>query len=347
MMHRKVIFTLAALLLITSLVMACAQTAQTPTSAKTTTPAQSPASASRQISLIAVGSSSGSEAFSWTTTMALLVQKHSSRIRMDVIPSKGFVENMHFLLENKGQFGPGFEWILNDARKGTGAFTDLGPKDDLRILYSMTINACNIVVLDNSPIKAFTLEEIKGKKIAAREIGSAGIMFAQVALSSLGIDPKKDVKLMPMNQTDCNSALIDGTADIMLALMAPGHPQMQDLSVTKKIRFIDVPTGVLEACAKNLGTFSSELKAGTYKGQDKAVITPYMGSYFYVRKDLPDDVATELLDLWWGYADERSAVLASIKEYGTPEQLQKQVGAALTALHPAASKYYRDKGWIK
>jgi len=50
-----------------------------------------------------------------------------------------------------------------------------------------------IMLLDKRPIKAFTVAEIKGKKVVTREAGSTGAAFNDLALRTIGIDPKKDV----------------------------------------------------------------------------------------------------------------------------------------------------------
>ena len=53
-----------------------------------------------------------------------------------------------------------------------------------------------IVVLENSPIKS--LKDLKGKKVGIYSAGSDGVYFAKAMAKEVGLDPEKDIELVPI-----------------------------------------------------------------------------------------------------------------------------------------------------
>ncbi|MFC2065937.1 TAXI family TRAP transporter solute-binding subunit [Chloroflexota bacterium] len=293
-----------------------------------------------------VGAAATSTTYAWGTAFALLGENHSDWLKMDLVPCKGSVESLRFLIEGKGSVAQSYEWISNDARAGIDAFADLGPKDNYRTIFNSQVPGGVAVVLDSNPIEAITYESLKGKTVATRQVGSAGIILCTEALKALGLDPKTDVKLLTMGQGDCNSAILDGTADIFIGVLGFNHKTMIELSTTKPVRFLPIPKGVMDKLGEEISAVPGEIPAGMYKGQDEAVATPRMVQYWYAGEDVDDDIVYELVRLWWTYPDERNEVHPTIRDFATVDWVKTAIPAAKTAIHPGALKYYKEQGWL-
>ncbi|MDO8569041.1 MAG: TAXI family TRAP transporter solute-binding subunit [Dehalococcoidales bacterium] len=341
---------------------ACSQPSPSPSpSAKPTTSAPAPTSAAPSPTaapkpsaahapyrMTVSGSGVNSTTWIWVTAMATLAEKYSPWLKVDVVPSKGTIEDMQNVINHKIELGAGYLWMAADAFKGIGGFANLGPTKVLRGFTGFQVPAGYVFVLDKSSITAFTKDQVKGKKIASREVGSMGLQYAAMALEGIGLDPNKDVKILTLNQADAGSAVLDGTADIYIGCLGFDYAAIKELASSKPVRFLDQPQSVLDLAKTKLGAPPGVIPANMYKGQTKDVVTSRPVQFFYVPDKLEDAVVTELLRLWWDYKAERDSIHPTIKADGTPEQLTMGVTASPdTPLHPAALKFYQSKGWIK
>jgi len=253
---------------------------------------------------------------------------------------------MRFLAKNESDIGLCYDWILMDMESGVEGFADIGPTKNARILVNQLEASGHIVVLDSSPITAFTNEQIKGKAVAVRQPGSAGAATADAMLRAIGIDPAKDVKLLPMSSLDGNSALLDGTADILLGLLGFPHSTQVELASTRAIRWLDLPPDTQAKIMERMGGLPGEL-SGYYKGLNKPVQTVLIPAMITLHKDIADDIAYDMVKIWYDHWEERNEFHASIKANGTVEKLKLVVGSSNTPVHPGALKYYQEKGWLK
>ncbi|MFH1087321.1 MAG: TAXI family TRAP transporter solute-binding subunit [Chloroflexota bacterium] len=289
----------------------------------------------------------GSTSYVWLAAASFLLEKHSTWLKAEVVPTKGFVESITWLAQNKGSVVAAHIYLLNWARAGTNDFAALG-KQDMQIIFPLYESAMTAVVLDKSPIKAWTAADLKGKKVAVREIGSSGWIVASSFLQAIGLDPLKDIKALHGGAADGIAAVMDGTADIYATIAGQPYPLLEDMFATKPSRLIPFTKDVVTK-ANDIAQFGLTLvplAARTYKGQTAPVPMPFYFGVAATRADVSDDIISEIVRLWWEYADDRNEIHATIATRGTVENLKacEDVGIPY---HKAALKYYREKGWFK
>ncbi|MFC2065461.1 TAXI family TRAP transporter solute-binding subunit [Chloroflexota bacterium] len=290
--------------------------------------------------------SSTATTFVWGNTWASLMEKYSPNIRLEVIPSKGFVEASRFLLAGEANMAASYEAMIKMTREGSGPYEDIGTNDSVRLITTCMANPGYAVVLDKSPIKAFTYEEVKGKKIIGRQPGSFSAIWHDGMLQVIGIDSQKDITMMYGGITDMITAVRDGSADIFMGTLGTPNAAVEELFLAMGCRFLTMSEDVIKKANEDIGGWRDELPAGLYHGMDSPVPVQYLMSYFITTKELDDDVAYELVKIWWDNAAERDVVHASLPRDGTAEMFKKGISGSKTPVHPGALKYYKEKGWL-
>ncbi len=344
-MLKKLGFLMTFILL--AALLACSQPAPTTTSAaKPAQPGTSAAAVNKaRIKVLASGATS--TGYTWAAARAVLAEKHSPGIVLDLIPTKGFVENAHMIAAGDAALGIAAESTLRETQLGTGGFADLGPKNNYGHVISGHLSIPHIIVTSNSPIKSFTAEELKGKTIAGREAGSIAATWLDAALKFLGLQPGKDIKVLYVNQRDGLDALGAGTAHIFMNFLGMPNPAIEEFAASKASRFIDMPKNLIDFSFKEFSMVQIDIPAGTYKGMDKPAVSVNSPAWWFASNALSTDNVYEITRLWWQYADERNKIQPSIMKEATVEALQKAAASSTTGIHAGALKYYKEKGWIK
>ncbi|MFH1087334.1 MAG: TAXI family TRAP transporter solute-binding subunit [Chloroflexota bacterium] len=358
-MRNRVGIALAILMLVSALA-SCAPAAPAspapapgpkPATAAPTAPAKpaAPATAAPREKTTVRLFASGVGASYWVyfTAMAFLAEKHSPWLRFEVVPTKGLGEALLFLLQKKGAVAGTKIFNIQASYKGEDEYKALGPTKDAQLITTMAQTAMTAVVLDKSPIKAWTYADLKGKKLAVREIGSAGVVYALAYLRAVGLDPEKDVRLIHGGLADCLSAVLDGTADVYAS--SAGHPQpaLDDMTSSKPCRFLPFSREVIAKVNEaGMDQVPVAMPANSYKGQKEPVLLGAEAGWAVTRADVSDDIVYELTRLWWEYMDERNEISDVIARFGTVDALKAAENVAVP-YHKAALKYYREKGWFK
>ncbi|MFC2066861.1 TAXI family TRAP transporter solute-binding subunit [Chloroflexota bacterium] len=369
----KSFWSVSVILLLIALLVGCAAPAPAPTPAPapapapapkpTTTPAPTPAPTPKpapapaptpapheKVTIGVIDTSTGGTTWTWYTAMALLAERHSPWLRLELMPSKGYGEALYFLLNRRGHIASTGGLNVRNAMEGLAEYEALGKRPDIRLLSNLSLLYVHAIVREESSIKAFTYEEIKGKTVATREPGGLGPICAVGALEAIGIDVKEDIKLLHMKSRDMNSALLDGTADMLLSHYGIPYPLLEELFTTKDCRLISIPKEVIEKAEKatKVGLQYTVLPAGIYKGQTEPVETGRDYGLTVASEAVDEDVIYELTRLWWEYEDERNEVHPTIPLNSTVENLQA-VADVMSDMqfHRGAMKYYQERGWFK
>lgn len=253
----------------------------------------------------------------------------------------GFISTPHYLnaLEGKGEFSEDPSELREKYK-------------DFRALFGVTSGFGMYVVRADSGIR--TIADLKGKKVAIGRPGGGGAKLTPLLLKAHGLEPE-DYKAefldpgpaldeMRNNRLDC-AAVWGSVPQAALSNFASQFP-IHFVSLTdegfKKFRTM-VPKGdhyVLRA-------YKAETLKEAY-GKDRIV---QEGNVFFwtfpmqviVRKDMPENVAYEIVKAFWENLDTVKATgvaLANLNKDDGLESLSAQI-------HPGAMKYYKEKKWLK
>lgn len=314
------------------------------------TPAPAPAPKAKEGVKVLSGTL-GSTAYIAQMAQAFLLEKYSPWLRIEIIPTKGYVESTHFLLQGKGVIGMANPATVRDAKEGVGDFKALGPRTDVRLVTNINDILVHVIVLDKSPIKALTAAELKGKTIACLAPGSITAHIAFGLIRALGLDPTKDVKMVHGTGADISRATLDGTSDVTVHLTGLPSAIYDDMFTSKPCRLLPIPKDLLAKAEEfgRQGLVPGVIPAGTYKGMKVDSPTGVSPAYMVSLEKVREDIIYELVKLWWDKMDERDEIHQQIAMGCTLAMLRGRilVEGLPTPVHAGALKYYRERGWAK
>jgi uncharacterized protein len=139
-------------------------------------------------------------------------------------------------------------------------------------------------------------------------------------------------------------AFREGRADLLMHTVNQGHPSMTDIATTSDVDFLPLPEKAVNAMS-DIGWRPTEMPAGTFPKQDRALRTVGDSTVLISNTDLPDDVAYVITKVIVENADRLAESNAALQAF-RPEEAWKPERVAIP-LHPGAERYYRDRGWLK
>jgi TRAP transporter TAXI family solute receptor len=286
--------------------------------------------------------------------LADMINKHSEWLRANCIETKGSVENVLTLIKHpeKQKKWAAFYNNFTGYTAATGMKPFKKPYDETRALCMVT-QVCAAFGTLNSDIK--TLEDLAGKRVMMPPQAIAHGRAYDTVLKKVGIYDK--IKISRGGLAAAKNALIDGTVDAGFVSTNPvklrpdgtwdflNVPAPGELFRTKKTYIVEFPEEVLKKAARETGLPLWHIRnaAGTV---GKTTFGPWSGflvtTGWYVHKNMPEGVVTEIMRVIWEHADEFKsfhAVGATISHVNMPRLAEKE-----SLFHPSAVKWYRDHG---
>lgn len=226
-----------------------------------------------------------------------------------------------------------------DNWNGIGIFEGQGKFHDFRFLAGVYESWHHFVTLDKNPI--YTMQDLKGKKIAVGSAGSGAAANSENILRVLGLWEH----LTPMHLTFGASgrALTDGHADALGMSSAP-MPAVVTVEAMHKIRLLELSDKELDMCiAKYPAYKKTVMPAGTYKSWQKPYNAIGFQVYWMAHKDLDPEVAYKMLKVVFDPKNKAflGKIHKNLKNLSVPLQGMEQMGIPL---HSGAVRYYKEKG---
>lgn len=224
---------------------------------------------------------------------------------------------------------------------GEEYFKATGKIQDVRNLVTLYPQATHIVVRANSNINK--IEDLKGKRVSPAAKGLSNDLEAQRLLKLYGMS-YNDVKVQFASFEDCAGLFIDGHLDALLFVTLP-FPSAPVLNVSHQVavRLLSIPDDKVAQLTKYRGVESYTLPSGLYKGVDYPVKGIAVRAHIIARQDMPDDLAYMIVKIIAENFSRYPNVLKSMS-YAKIEDMAKDVGIPF---HPAALRYYKERGWVK
>ncbi len=192
-----------------------------------------------------------------------------------------------------------------------------------------------VVTLAGSGIETF--EDLAGKNFAVGVPGGGSDVISRELMAHMGIEPASFVNA---SWEDTGGLLRDGLADAVLYIA--GHPAgfLQELEVSQELRFLTLSDEEIDSFLEAHPYYAPvSLSAGTYKALDSEFNTVGQMNFMIGSPDLPDEFVTALLDGIY----ERTDALARTHPDFAETRLENVRGIPIP-LHPAARRYYEEKG---
>ena len=232
-------------------------------------------------------------------------------------------------------------WEDLKARKAMAPYTESYTGERVVLLHGEL--GLGLMTLDPN-IKTFN--DLEGVKVGVAPKGTVSEMTVRWMFEELGLK----VDLQYMGYFALATALRDGTLDVIHGLSTFDgekwmvHPQVAELMETKKWYPVNYPSGILDKIRETKGWVggTSAIPAGTLPNQ----IADWHGHIFYVSwyadESMDGKIVTEVLRVVYENMDEYRQSHIGVR--GVTREGMARVPIPEDLFHPAAVKFYKDKG---
>jgi hypothetical protein len=278
-------------------------------------------------------------------TLTKVKLQASNKIGMSAISSAGSGENVRLLRENEAQFA-----ILQGlfgfyAANGLGPVEADGKQENLRSISMLWQNVEHFLV-DADRAATGTIDDfvaLKGSAVGLGAKNSGTIGSNEVILGNLGLDIETDFDLMYGGYGPAAEAMQNG--QIVGASMPAGVPvgavTQLAASMGDGVRLLSFTEEQMAAANGGMELWTPyEIPAGTYPGQDEAVMTIAQPNFLAVRDDVPE----EHVYLFTKAVFENLPFLNGIHPATKAMAIDKAIAGLPMPLHPGAARYYEEVG---
>ncbi len=298
------------------------------------------ASAETQISIGASGSGSGP--YLNGALMAETANKEQKEYDFSVQITGGYKDNLGLVLTDKVHLALNTLIGINFAYNQRGSYADSPMKEDFkRLRYVFTFGAVpqNIFVREDSGISK--LEDIKGKSFNINIPSSFthGMNLNMLKAAQISLD-SFNVGKVPTGQVfeQIQNGVFDGGAHVYQL----GLGNAQRLSSTISIKYLDVPTSVIESMNDMYHGLlvPFEIPANTYNGQTKSITTFGLAQVIFTDENADEEMIYQFTKSFW-------TNIAKLQESNTSfSGMTPQLGATLYGIpmHPGAQRYFEEVG---
>ena len=264
-------------------------------------------------------------------------------IRCNAESTGGSVFNLNAIRQGEMNLGVvQSDWQYH-AYRGSDRFSDAGPHESLRALFSLHPEPFTVLVRPDSGIERF--EDILGKRVNVGNPGSGQRGTVERLMDEYGWQMADFALASELPSREQGQALCDNRIDVVLFTV--GHPSaaIQEPIATCDARIIPVEGEVIARLVEETPYyFSATIPAGMYPGHDAPIHTFGVGATLVSSTDTSDDAVYHL-------------VRAVFENFGTfkgmhPafEVLEKEsmVTQGLSApMHEGAKRYFREAGLLQ
>lgn len=240
------------------------------------------------------------------------------------------VENVRRLEQGQIDLGMSIAVTVREGYNGEGEFEE--PFSTMRIVAPMWPNPLNLMVPANSGIRS--VADLTGRRVSVGAPGSGTVTVARMVLEAYGMS-FDDIDEQYLSFSESSAAIRDGAVDAAFLEVAFPASAVMEATTTGSARLLDVAGPEIDAMiAQRPYFFPYVIPGGSYRGIDQDVQTIAELNWIVAREDLPDDVATAVLDI---LSDERQQL---IEANSAVEQIDlENLRRAPIPLHPATEAW--------
>lgn len=252
--------------------------------------------------------------------------------------SAGSVDNVRTVVSGKTEAGLVQADVAAWAHRGEHVFTGEKKAGAVRAVASLYPEKLQIVIRKDAGVHNF--EDLRGKRISIDEIGSGTLSVTRIALKAHGMT-EKDFKPVYLKPVFTHEKMVSG--ELQGFAMMAGHP-MEAVTQLLDTGIAIVP--ILPLIAGNISRQYPYLVPGTipsavYPGVPETP-TVQVHALLVVSAALDEKVAYQLTAALW--SDYTQKLLHAGHTQGRAITPATALQGISIPLHPAAERYYREKG---
>jgi uncharacterized protein len=270
------------------------------------------------------------------------LEKQATGVACQVAASRGSATNVLTLDLKKLQFGIVQSDVQFQAIQGRDVFALVGATEELRSVLSLHAEAFTVVIRADSSITQFN--QLRGRRFNLGPFGTGTLNTGEDLLDALGWSQADRAGISNFEPGKNKGALCGGETDAVAYLI--GHPSGSVEEVIKAcpVRFLSLDPAPIMGLVKNKPYYAAVTIVGNiYPSNQERVATLGVMATLVTLASVPDDLVYSLVRSVFENLEEvrkASPAFAALQ----PEEMIRR---GLTApLHPAALKYYREKGWL-
>lgn len=270
--------------------------------------------------------------------LAQVLSKHVPGVEATAEVTSASVENLNLIAQKSADVAFTLGDSAYDAIKGKGKFKEALPIQALAVLYA---NYTHIVVKADSGINS--VKDLAGRRVSTGSPNSGTEVIAERVLKAYGIDPQSGIKRERLGVGESADALKDGKIDAFFWSGGLPTAGVLELASTPGVKIRLLPTAdVIDALVNEYGPLYTPVPVppGVYPGVDQEVIVAGVPNLLVVHRDMPEDLAYNILKAMFDNKAELEAVHPEAKKL----TLQTATKGSPVEFHPGAMKFYKEKG---
>ncbi len=271
--------------------------------------------------------------------VARAVNETEPLLRVLTQNTKGSTENVPLLL------GGTLDLALVQGEVAMEYFKQANdPTQKLSVIAATYSTAGMFAIPAGSPYR--TIQDLKGKPVVFGAKGSGLVALARKMLKPLELDPDRDFKAIYLDHAaEGSKMVIEGSAAALFG-GGVGWPGFVTLADSKRgARFIVPDDQEILRIVESSHLARLTVPAGSYKGQDRALVSVGSWSYILARPGLSEEKVYLFARALYRAVPALARLLAQAGET-TPDNTLA-TSPSLQHIHPGVLRYYREIGLLK
>ena len=267
--------------------------------------------------------------------------RKSHGIRCSVESTGGSVFNINTIKAGELDMGVAQSDVHYNAAKGMGPFKE--PMPELRAVFGLHPEPVTVVARKEANIRSFA--DFKGKRFNVGNPGSGTRSSLEELIGAMGWKLSDFSLASELKADEHGPALCDGKIDGFFYLV--GHPSanIQDPTTVCGAKLVSVTGPVPEKLVKEKPYYAkASIPGGLYPNNPQATETYGVLATFVSSSKVPSDTIYQVVKAVFDNFDEFKKLHPALGVLSPQAMIKDGLSAPL---HDGASKYYREKGWLK
>jgi hypothetical protein len=284
--------------------------------------------------------------YTMVSGMAKLLEEKNAGMQVKVVPGGG-TANPSKIEQGQSQLGMGLDIFAKMARDGTGIYQGKPHKKLLMIGQSFSDNYLHMIRAKGHNLGFADVFKSKDLRIGVTKAGSSDEMSFRFVMEHYGTSYDKlrgaGYRIFQGDYNELANAFKNNQVDYLFIVLGIPGAAVIDMQQGRDATLVAFPEEVRKSLSGKFGYSVGEFPATTYpKYQNAAVPTIIMATTLMVSADLPDDVVYKITKTLCENSAQLPKIHASMDVFNC-----KTAGKVTPVpLHPGATKYYQEKGFL-
>jgi len=262
-------------------------------------------------------------------------------IRCSVESTGGSVFNINTIKAGELDMGVAQSDVHFNAAKGMGQFKE--PMPELRAVFGLHPEPVTVVARKEANIRSFA--DLKGKRFNVGNPGSGTRSSLDELIGTMGWKLSDFALASELKADEHGPALCDGKIDGFFYLV--GHPSanIQDPTTVCGAKLVSVTGPAVDKLVKERPYYAkATIPGGLYPNNPQTTETYGVLATFVSSSKVPTDTIYQVVKAVFDNFDEFKKLHPALGVLTPQAMIQDGLSAPL---HDGASKYYKEKGWLK